>query len=340
MLTNRQIKILQTIVEEFIKTNQPVGSKRILELLDIKISSATIRNESVVLEHEGYLEKQHTSSGRTPSTKGYRYYVDNIMKLDSADYTRLKTYLNQLLDLRKYDIDKTINYASEIISELTKMTAVVIKKQNTKDIKLKKIELIVLSEILASVLFIFSDGDVQNKMFNLKDISLSDLKIAIKLFSDFLVDVKLDQIQNYLSDLKQQLALSIKQYDYVLNTFINTILESKNEQKETHGMRYMLENPEFNDTNKLKNAVKLVEQLSPFDWFNIAYESNKNMNKIAIKIGNEIDQINDDISMVATELKIGNSSTVLTLVGPKRVDYNQVNQLMNLIIEIINTKEN
>lgn len=64
------------------------------------------------------------------------------------------------------------------------------------------------------------------------------------------------------------------------------------------------------------------------------------MNKIAIKIGNEIDQINDDISMIATELKIGNSSTVLTLVGPKRVDYNQVNQLMNLIIEIINTKEN
>ncbi|WP_434336011.1 heat-inducible transcriptional repressor HrcA [Mycoplasma capricolum subsp. capricolum] len=339
MLTKRQVKILQTIVEEFIKTNQPVGSKRILELLDIKISSATIRNESAILEHEGYLEKQHTSSGRTPSTKGYRYYVDNIMKLDSADYTRLKIYLNQLLDLRKYDIDKTINYASEIISELTKMTAVVIKKQNIKNIKLKKIELILLSEFLASVLFIFSDGDVQNKMFNLKDISLSDLKIAIKLFSDFLVDVKLDEIDQYLNDLKHQLSLSIKQYDYVLNTFINTILESKNEQKETHGMRYMLENPEFNDTNKLKNAVKLVEQLSPFDWFNIAYESNKNMNKIAIKIGNEIDQINDDISMIATELKIGNSSTVLTLVGPKRVDYNQVNQLMNLIIEIINAKE-
>ncbi|WP_434336463.1 heat-inducible transcriptional repressor HrcA [Mycoplasma capricolum] len=340
MLTKRQVKILQTIVEEFIKTNQPVGSKRILELLDIKISSATIRNESAILEHEGYLEKQHTSSGRTPSTKGYRYYVDNIMKLDSADYTRLKIYLNQLLDLRKYDIDKTINYASEIISELTKMTAVVIKKQNIKNIKLKKIELILLSEFLASVLFIFSDGDVQNKMFNLKDISLSDLKIAIKLFSDFLVDVKLDEIDQYLNDLKHQLSLSIKQYDYVLNTFINTILESKNEQKETHGMRYMLENPEFNDTNKLKNAVKLVEQLSPFDWFNIAYESNKNMNKIAIKIGNEIDQINDDISMIATELKIGNYSTVLTLVGPKRVDYNQVNQLMNLIIEIINAKEN
>ncbi|WP_434343894.1 heat-inducible transcriptional repressor HrcA [Mycoplasma sp. 06067-C1-B144P-99-0482-3] len=340
MLTKRQVKILQTIVEEFIKTNQPVGSKRILELLDIKISSATIRNESAILEHEGYLEKQHTSSGRTPSTKGYRYYVDNIMKLDSADYTRLKIYLNQLLDLRKYDIDKTINYAGEIISELTKMTAVIIKKQNIKNIKLKKIELILLSEFLASVLFIFSDGDVQNKMFNLKDISLSDLKIAIKLFSDFLVNVKLDEIDRYLNDLKHQLSLSIKQYDYVLNTFINTILESKNEQKETHGMRYMLENPEFNDTNKLKNAVKLVEQLSPFDWFNIAYESNKNMNKIAIKIGNEIDQINDDISMIATELKIGNSSTVLTLVGPKRVDYNQVNQLMNLIIEIINAKEN
>lgn len=340
MLTNRQIKILQTIVEEFIKTNQPVGFKRILELLNMKISSATIRNKSATLEHEGYLEKQHTSSGRTPSTKGYRYYVDNIMKLDLADYTRLKIYLNQLLDLRKYDIDKTINYASEIISELTKMTAVVIKKQNIKDIKLKKIELILLSEFLASVLFIFSDGDVQNKMFNLKDVALSDLKIAIKLFSDVLVDVKLDEIDQYLNDLKHQLSLSIKQYDYVLNTFINTILESKNEQKETHGMRYMLENPEFNDTNKLKNAVKLVEQLSPFDWFNIAYEFNKNMNKIAIKIGNEIDQINDDISMIATELKIGNSSTVLTLVGPKRVDYNQVNQLMNLIIEIINTKEN
>ncbi|AEM68682.1 heat-inducible transcriptional repressor HrcA [Mycoplasma putrefaciens] len=339
MLKERQIKILEAIVKEFIKTNQPVGSKRILELLDIKVSSATIRSESALLEDLGYLEKQHTSSGRTPSTKGYRFYVDHIMQFNIENNQQLKTYLKQLIELRNYDVDKTINYASEIISEITKMTAVVVKKTNFKDLKLKKIDLIILSDQIANVIFVFSDGSIQNKSFNLKDVSLEDLQVAIKLFSDFLLDVSLDEIDHHISSLKQQLALNIKQYDYVLNTFINTILDSKTDQKEIHGMRFMLENPEFNDTQKLKNAVKLMEELTPFQWFDIAYESNKNLNKVSTKIGNEIAKDIDDIAMVGTQLNVGDNSTVLTLIGPKRIDYSQVNYLMNLIIEIINGKD-
>ncbi|UWD35327.1 heat-inducible transcriptional repressor HrcA [Mycoplasma cottewii] len=339
MLKERQIKILEAIVKEFIKTNQPVGSKRILELLDIKVSSATIRSESVVLEELGYLEKQHTSSGRTPSTKGYRFYVDNIMKFNNNEDKDLKKYLQQIFELRNYNVDKTINYASEIISEITKMTAVVVKKTNFNDINLKKIDLVIISDQIANVVFIFSDGSVQNKVFNLNDISLEDLQIAIKLFSDSLLEVSLDQLNEHIDKLKEQLALSIKQYDYVLNTFISTILDSKTDQKEIHGMRYMLENPEFSDTEKLKKAVKLMEEITPFQWFDIAYESNKSLNKISTKIGNEINENIDDIAMVGTELKVGENSTVLTLIGPKRIDYSQVNRLMNLIIEILEGKD-
>ncbi|ASZ09188.1 heat-inducible transcription repressor HrcA [Mesoplasma chauliocola] len=335
MLSERQAKILKVIVSEYIKTNQAVSSKRIQELLDIKISSATIRSDSAALEELNYLEKQHTSSGRVPSTKGYRYYVDHLMEFD--DYNEsLKENLKVILFQRGTKIENVLEQASQIISEMTKMTAIVTKQNLNSELMVKKIDLIPLSETMASVIFILSNGEMQNQLFNLNDISLSDLSISIKIFSDCLVDTPVKEIESNILLIKPNLQKTVKNYDLILETFMTNILQNKESKKEIVGMKNMLENPEFNDTEKLKKVINIMENMSPFDWFDVSYVSNQKMIQISTKIGEEISEDLSDISIVETAIKTEQGSTMLTLVGPKRVDYSQANQLINLIVEIIN----
>ncbi|AUF83637.1 heat-inducible transcription repressor HrcA [Mesoplasma syrphidae] len=335
MLTERQSLILKVIIKDYIDKNQPVGSKRILELLGINISSATIRNDSAILEEKGYLEKQHTSSGRIPSTNGYRYYVDYLM--ERTENEDLKEYLKTIFHSRGIGIDNVLDEASKIISELTKMTAIVSKKENLNDVVLKKIDLVPLSNTMASVIFVLSNGTIQKKVFNLENVSLNDLAISIKLFSDNLIETNIQEIEAMAETIKPILEESVKNYEYVLQTFLKTILQGKDEKKEIFGMKYMLENPEFNDTQKIKNIINLMDKISPFDWYEVTYESNQQKNKISTKIGSEISDDNDDIAILGTEfITKDGTTTSLTLVGPKRVDYSQANQLIEMLIDIIN----
>lgn len=337
MLTQRQEKILKVIVQEFIKTVQAVGSKRILELLDIDISSATIRNESAILEELGFLEKQHTSSGRIPSTKGYRYYVDYLMKQDQD--VDLKKHFENLKNLRTQNIDEILDQATEIISEMTKLTAIVSTKENLDEAVLKKIDLIPLSNTNASVIFVLSNGTIQKKVFNLQNISLHDLGISIQLFSDNLIDQQLSAIQKVVATITPELKATVKNYEYILQSFINAILQDQTETKETYGFKYMLENPEFNDTEKLKAVIQLMEHMSPFEWYDMRYSSNKKMNQIATSIGEENDTVLDDLAIVGTEFETKDGkSTAITLVGPKRMDYHQANQLVEWLIELVGKK--
>lgn len=327
MLSQRQEKILKAIVQEFIKTVQPVGSKRILELIEMPISSATIRNEAVVLEEYGFLEKQHTSSGRVPSTKGYRYYVDYLMI--SATNAELKKQLERLMDLRTKNIEKIIDQATNIISEMTELTAIVSMKDLVDETILKKIDLVPLTTTTASVIFVLSNGSIHQKVFDLENASLNDLAISIKLFSDNLINQKISYIDKALPVIQPELQAAVKNYEYILQSFVNTILNNQTETKETYGIKYMLEKPEFNSTEKLKSVIQLMERMSPFDWYDIRYSSNKQKNKIATKIGEENEGDFADIGMVGTEFETPNGKkAAITLVGPKRMDYNQATQLV------------
>ncbi|ATZ18809.1 heat-inducible transcription repressor HrcA [Williamsoniiplasma somnilux] len=336
MLTERQEHILKAIVQEFIKTVQPVGSKRILELLNVDISSATIRNESAALEEKGFLEKQHTSSGRVPSTQGYRYYVDFLM--NKTDNTDLKKQLEKLKSLRSENIDVVLNQASSIISEMTKLTAIISTKGANDSVVLKKIDLIPLSNKNASVIFALSNGSIQTKVFNLNNTSLNDLSISIKLFSDSLIDTEISNIANKMNLIKPELEANVKNYEYILQTFLQTILQSNDVKREMYGMKYMLENPEFNDTEKIKSVINLMEHMSPFDWYDVRYSQNQQINKISTKIGEEISVDAGDIGIVGTEFEKNGSTTSITLVGPKRMDYNQANQLVQWLLELVNER--
>ncbi|MEG0095789.1 MAG: heat-inducible transcription repressor HrcA, partial [Erysipelotrichaceae bacterium] len=123
-LTQRQVLIFKTIVDEFTRSAEPVGSKSLMDILPIQYSSATIRNEMAALEELGLLEKTHTSSGRIPSSKGYRYYVENLMEATLDD--SVKNSLQDIFTERHYSMEEIVKKSCDILSQMTNLTSLVL----------------------------------------------------------------------------------------------------------------------------------------------------------------------------------------------------------------------
>lgn len=263
MLSKRQSQILKIIVEQYIKTALPVGSKTLLENNNVNYSSATVRNECVELETLGLLEKTHSSSGRIPSTKGYRYYVDNLMN-SGEDHTlvELKRKIAEVFENRNLVITEVLNKTSNILSEMTNLISVVIGPNLNED-TLKKIELVPISNDNALAICITSNGHVQNKMFNIQETPLTDLTIAIDIFNTRLIGTKINEISEKVNLLKPILEQQVQKSEFIIQGFINTLINFSRPLSTTHGVQYMLENPEFNDINKIKTIIRFIESQSP-----------------------------------------------------------------------------
>ena len=174
MLTNRQISIFKAIVDEFTRTAEPVGSKRLMDLLEFTCSSATIRNEMAALEDVGLLEKTHTSSGRIPSSKGYRFYVEHLMEkqLDEG----VKNSLQEVFKERHYSMDEIVKKSCDILSQMTSLTSVVLGPES-KYQTLQHIQLFPLTERSAVAVFITDHGHTENKTFHFNtEVSIDDIK--------------------------------------------------------------------------------------------------------------------------------------------------------------------
>ena len=163
MLTDRQLLILQVIIEDFIQSAQPVGSRSLSKKEGITFSSATIRNEMSDLEDLGFIEKTHTSSGRVPSEKGYRYYVDHLLSPQVLKKNEMRL-LKSVYAERIYELEKVVQKSARILSELTNYTAIVLGPK-VKDHKLKKIEIVPLNEEMAIAIIITDTGHVENNYY-------------------------------------------------------------------------------------------------------------------------------------------------------------------------------
>lgn len=335
-MTDRQNAILKAITEEYIKTAAPVGSKRIQEVLEMEFSSATIRNESAFLEEQGFLEKAHTSSGRVPSSKGYRYYVDNLMTSNNIeDY---KVQIEEIFKKRGSTIDEILEQTSKILSEMTKLATVVSKSNCNDELLLSRVQLIRLSKKSAVVIFVLSNAKIENQVINLESVSFEELQIAIELFNDRLINSKISEIeyksQAILPVLKQQ----IKKYEFVLQTFVNAILHANSSQSKTSGMKNLLQNPEFNDPEKIRTLIEFVENATPFAWFKTQSANNC---KPAVAIGFETGIGNDDFAVIGTNFLTNDGGQgSLALIGPKRIEYDRVSELLEWVSHMIEEKFN
>ena len=219
MLTARQLLILKCIVEEFVETAEPVGSKTLMTKYQLPYSSATIRNEMSFLEEHGYLEKTHTSSGRVPSTKGYRFYVDTLMQPSVDD--EVKNQVSTLLGNRHRSLNEIIKESCQILSQLTHLTTVALGPNAIYE-HLQNITLVPLSEHTVTAIIVTDKGHVENRNFNIKNNAyMEDLTSCVNVMNELLDGTPINQVAFRLErDVKTNLSARIKEHEVLFNSFL------------------------------------------------------------------------------------------------------------------------
>lgn len=323
MITERQVSLLKIIVEEYIKTARPVGSKAICEKL--KCSSATIRNEMSALEDLGLLEKTHTSSGRIPSDNGYRYYVDNIMvpkELNGDDMLKLQTIFknNSLM------LNDVVLRSMEIISELTNYTAIVLGSSSKENL-LSKMEVVPLADNKFLAIVITDKGHVEHRNMEMEEnISLDEIRKTVELINKLIVGTPIDEICTKLEfEIKPIIGTYIKQHDAIYNAFYNALNDFKEEASvKVSGASNILMQPEFG------NADKIREIVSKFEDKNLVSSIKEEESGINIYIGSE-NTLDDDVAIIKTKYSVNGEEGTIALIGPKRMEYGRVTALLNYI---------
>ncbi|MFA6755115.1 MAG: heat-inducible transcriptional repressor HrcA [Bacilli bacterium] len=330
MELNRKDKILKIIVEDFIKTATPVGSDYLIHKYNIPYSSATIRNEMNSLEKEGLLEKTHTSSGRVPSTEGYKYYV-KYLKSDGID-SKLKSQIQQVFENSK-SIEEVLGESCEILSSMTNLASVYLGPTSTTE-ALASVQLVPLSKNSATAIFITDRGYVENKTFIFdENVNMNDMKKCVSLIDERLRGTKIDQLVPKLDTIKPLLKDYIADYSYIFTSISKTFFEFAESRSEFYGTENLVNQPEFkDDASELKKL---------FDLFNDPEELAKMINKkaedLAKEDGRSIESF-DNVSVVSKDIKIpGQENDVgkIAVIGPKRMDYGRVLNALDYVVKEI-----
>ena len=331
MLIDRQVLILQSIVENFITTNQPVGSKQIAQNIDF--SSATIRNDMSKLEKEGLIKKTHISSGRVPSEKGYRYYVDYIKK----DYELSNSENEKLKQLSGGDIVSENNYLEKnaiVLSDLTDCTAVILAPTKT-DRRINKIEVILLSSRSILVILVTNIGEVFQQNYKLDaDFTAEDIDEINKLLQSYFYDVDMATAHVMIhGELEKYLKNKVNNYDMIV-VALNRLLQNKIKKTVALGGKYnLLKQPDIDNVEKLKEVVSLLED----DKIVELLDNNEVTDKPSIKIGTELKLGNiDDLSLVSRIYNTSKGQGVIAVFGPKRMDYSKIMTLIACVRDNLN----
>ena len=322
LLSERRKELLKLIVEEYIKTANPVGSSLLCDKLNC--SSATIRNEMASLEDMGYLEKTHTSSGRVPSEMGYRYYVDNLMepkKMTGEEVLKLQT----IFDNKGRVLSDVITRSMEIISEITNCTSLVLGASSAEN-KLKKVETIPFSDSKVIAIVITDKGHVEHKELNVGKVSPNEVKKVVELINKLLVGTPLDEVSAKLEfEIKPIIGNYVKSHEALYQAFYNAFNEfSYKSHMHMAGRTKLLDYREFDSVAKVK------EILNKFDDENMVKKIEADCNDINVYIGHE-NNFDDDVSVIKTKYDINGEEGTIAIVGPKRMDYEKVVSLLNYI---------
>ena len=330
-MNSRQTEILKDIVENYISNFKPVSSKSLMDKFGV--SSATIRNDMADLEKLGYIEKEHTSSGRIPSEIGYKYYVDNLMKpkeMNGEEVLKLQTILNN----NSLVVSDAINKCMEIISDITHYTSVVIG-DSSKHATLKQISIIPLDSSpnengykkVVAVL-VTNQGDVENKQVNVEeDIDLKELIQASEIINKALIGTPIDKVNERLElDIKPMIKEVINRYEEVCDFFSSAFRDFAVDNADVvfKGKTNLLDYKEYDDTNKIKEMVSKLENNE------LVQKIRTDDDGINVYIGDET-EFDKDVTIIKTHYHVGNEEGTLAIIGPKRMEYDKVVSLLNFL---------
>ena len=328
MKMNRSDAILKYIVEYFIKTAQPVGSHTLIEEYNLPYSSATIRNEMFALEKMGYIEKTHSSSGRVPSSKGYKYYCEYLR--DKSVDEELKNSLQAVLQSKVQSIEEVIKESCEIISHMTSLVSVVMGPDERQE-KLASVQLVQISDNTLTAVFVTDKGYVENKTFIIPDkISAKEVVDCVNLLNDRLKGTPIQQLVEKVEALKPVLSEYVISHDIIYQALLETFLRFAGDRLSLYGRDELFNQPEFkNDANKLEKVFRLLNDKSVFK--SVEKEAKEGDKDLSIRIGDIPD--NSDVSMVTTTFDLNGNESTITLLGPTRMDYDKALSALEYLSE-------
>lgn len=327
-MDSRKLEILKAIVTDYIMTGEPVGSRTLEKKYQLGISSATIRNEMSDLEELGYLDQLHSSSGRIPSAKGYRMYIDKLMTLESLSPEEVSFIEEKIITMAAFEIDKIMKQTAMMLSELTNL-AVVAKKPSLSKAHVKNIQLISMEKNTILAVIMVDHGAITHKLIRLNHSPEPEVLMNIcNLLNLKLKDMNIEDINLHIvNSLKNDL----EGYDELFLSILSAVYESLNEEAQENryfvdGTSKILNYPEFSDVNKMKDFLGLLEQ--PDLLFHDVDDSSEDM---LITLGEELSLPEaKDFTIITTSYKINDENVgTINLIGPKRLDYSKVVSIIN-----------
>ncbi len=329
-LDKRKKKLLQAIIEEYIETAEPVSSGNLVKQLEC--SSATIRNEMAELEKSGFLEKPHTSAGRVPSQKGYRYYVDELVRDDKLTKKemeiikdRLETKVNALEDLTKI--------ATTTLSEITHYTAITIAPDVNNHIIID-IKFVLLGSRVLMAVILTDSGVIRESIIKFdEDISAEQVEDLTNIFRNKLVGKPLEEMNSPLEEfIMGEMQTSIKIIKKVIEEINKIIIESQ--QVYLDGANKVVDMPEFKKVDVAKDFLNVLDAKDLVaDVLNTGVADNIN-----IYIGEETEkeQLKNFSIVTFNHLLEGKDIGTIGIIGPTRMDYSKVISVMKYISKKIN----
>lgn len=335
-MDERKNNLLKEIVETYIKTVKPVGSKALCDKFNC--SSATIRNEMAILEDFGLLEKNHVSSGRIPSEAGYKFYVKYLMEpeeLTGKDMLKLQ----QIFANTELELSDAISKCMEIISDITNYTSVVLGK-SSDDNKLLQINIINLGNNQLVAVVCTDKGNVENKTFTIdQNININEIIKTSEIVNKMLVGTPINEVSERLElEVKPIIKNQIKQYETVYNIFYDAFNDFVNNNSNIHvnGRTKIFEQPEYNDVTELK---RLANKLEDINFITKVSEKDENDNgEVKVYIGKD-NEFDSNVTIIRKKYKINGEEGTIAVIGPKRMDYSRIVGLLEYIDEKIDDRK-
>ncbi len=330
MLTPRRIEIFKAIVDEYIRTAEPVGSKTLQVRYHLPYSSATIRNDMQVLEEMGYLEKTHTSSGRIPSTQGYKFYCENMLSESSLD-KRMEVAIRDAFTAVNMNMEDAIQESCRILSEMTNMTTGAIGPDSSNQ-RMAHIKVFPLDDRNAVCVFITDSGHTETRNFHFDaDVSASDIETCTEILNAKLSGVPLTELADRMNDLKPVFASVVNQHETLFAAFVQAFVRFANDNVYFSGRDRMLYQPEFEDISKLKKLMSMLDNASV--WRDL--DSSKTAVAVRTTKGAELTWLND-VAIVRSTFRVNDHDTgQLVVVGPSRMNYDRVVSMLDYVARMI-----
>ena len=333
-ISKRKKMILKAIVEEYVKTNEPVGSKVLVNRPEfcLNVSSATIRNDMMELEEDGLISKNHLSSGRVPSEEGYRLYVQEILK-DRDTEKESFPMIDEIFEREAISREEAIKESVSLITDLTNYASIVMGATGYHA-RIKKLQFITLSERHGVILMVTDKGYVESKKIIIpENVGARNMEKIITVLNDILIDCPISDIENVLRNSLNEYDLRdyFNYYDKLVGALIQTITDMAKDKYFLSGQSKILNQPEFQDVSKARGLLQAIEKQDIFKSISA------NEHGITVKIGNDnVVKAMKDCTVITVPYEISEGEYgAIAVVGPTRMEYKKIIPLLEYIAKNI-----